>query len=157
MPDVVTRSTLKQYRKSTAVTELKQFEGRGHSLTIDHGWRDVADAVLAWLTEQGCDVVDLGLTGSVAVVTGASKGIGLAISRALVAEGAHVVAGAREPSDELTALVDEGHADFVEVDLAVTRRPGRSGRGGDGPAPARRRAGQQRRSRGNPDRRLPRP
>ena len=50
---MVTRSTLKQYRKSAAVTELKQFEGRGHSLTIDHGWRDVADAVLAWLTEQG--------------------------------------------------------------------------------------------------------
>ena len=53
VPDVVTRSTLKQYRKSSAVTELKQFEGRGHSLTIDHGWRDVADAVLIWLKEQG--------------------------------------------------------------------------------------------------------
>jgi pimeloyl-ACP methyl ester carboxylesterase len=53
VPDVVTRSTLKQYRKSAAVTELKQFEGRGHSLTIDHGWRDVADAVLAWLAEKG--------------------------------------------------------------------------------------------------------
>ena len=53
VPDVVTRSTLKQYRSSSAVTELKQFEGRGHSLTIDHGWRDVADAVLAWLTEKG--------------------------------------------------------------------------------------------------------
>jgi alpha-beta hydrolase superfamily lysophospholipase len=49
VPDVVTRSTLKQYRDSTAVTELKQFEGRGHSLTIDSGWRDVADAVLDWL------------------------------------------------------------------------------------------------------------
>ncbi|MET8850138.1 alpha/beta fold hydrolase [Amycolatopsis sp. NPDC004625] len=53
VPDVVTRSTFKQYRDSTAVTELKQFEGRGHSLTIDHGWRDVADAVLGWLHEQG--------------------------------------------------------------------------------------------------------
>jgi pimeloyl-ACP methyl ester carboxylesterase len=49
VPDVVTRSTLKQYRDSTAVTELKQFEGRGHSLTIDSGWRDVASAVLEWL------------------------------------------------------------------------------------------------------------
>jgi esterase/lipase len=53
VPDVVTRSTLKQYRSSTAVTELKQFEGRGHSLTIDNGWRDVADAVLAWLSDKG--------------------------------------------------------------------------------------------------------
>lgn len=49
VPDVVTRSTFKQYRDSTAVTELKQFEGRGHSLTIDNGWQDVADAILDWL------------------------------------------------------------------------------------------------------------
>jgi pimeloyl-ACP methyl ester carboxylesterase len=49
VPDVTTRSTLKQYRDSTAVTELKQFEGRGHSLTIDSGWREVADAALEWL------------------------------------------------------------------------------------------------------------
>ncbi len=53
VPDVVTRSTLKQYRDSAAVTELKQFEGRGHSLTIDSGWRDVANAVLTWLTSKG--------------------------------------------------------------------------------------------------------
>ena len=52
MPDVVTRSTFKQYRDSTAVTELRQFEGRGHSLTVDSGWRDVADAVLDWLKVQ---------------------------------------------------------------------------------------------------------
>ena len=49
VPDVTTRSTLKQYRDSTAVTELRQFEGRGHSLTIDSGWREVADATLNWL------------------------------------------------------------------------------------------------------------
>jgi pimeloyl-ACP methyl ester carboxylesterase len=49
VPDVVTRSTLKQYRDSTAVTELKQFEGRGHSLTIDAGWPAVAEAALEWL------------------------------------------------------------------------------------------------------------
>jgi pimeloyl-ACP methyl ester carboxylesterase len=49
VPDTTTRSTFKQYRHSTAVTELKQFEGRGHSLTVDHGWREVADATLDWL------------------------------------------------------------------------------------------------------------
>jgi pimeloyl-ACP methyl ester carboxylesterase len=59
VPDVTTRSTLKQYRDSTAVTELRQFEGRGHSLTIDSGWREVADATLEWLqamTDQSISV-----------------------------------------------------------------------------------------------------
>ena len=53
VPDVVTRSTLKQYRDSSAVTELAQFEGRGHSLTIDSGWKEVADTVVQWLKAQG--------------------------------------------------------------------------------------------------------
>jgi pimeloyl-ACP methyl ester carboxylesterase len=53
VPDVVTRSTLKQYRDSTSVTELKQFEGRGHSLTVDSGWKEVANAILDWLKTSG--------------------------------------------------------------------------------------------------------
>jgi hypothetical protein len=39
--------------------------------------------------------MNLGLEDMVAVVTGASKGIGLAATRALVGEGAYVVGGAR--------------------------------------------------------------
>jgi alpha-beta hydrolase superfamily lysophospholipase len=52
-PDVTTQAAFKLYRDSMAVTELKQFEGRGHSLTVDSGWKDVADAVLQWLRVQG--------------------------------------------------------------------------------------------------------
>jgi NAD(P)-dependent dehydrogenase (short-subunit alcohol dehydrogenase family) len=44
---------------------------------------------------QQCALVNLVLSDKVAVVTGASKGIGLAVVRGLAAEGAKVVAGAR--------------------------------------------------------------
>jgi pimeloyl-ACP methyl ester carboxylesterase len=53
VPDVTTRASFRQYRHSTAVTELKQFEGRGHSLTIDSGWEEVATATLEWLKKVG--------------------------------------------------------------------------------------------------------
>src|SRR5207244_45528 len=67
--------------------------------------------------------LDLGLNGKLAVVTGASKGIGLAITRALVAEGARVVAGARSGSPELSELVDGGQVHHVAVDLSTTGGP----------------------------------
>jgi hypothetical protein len=35
--------------KSKAQTDLHIFEARGHSLTIDNGWKDVADVALQWL------------------------------------------------------------------------------------------------------------
>jgi dipeptidyl aminopeptidase/acylaminoacyl peptidase len=34
------------------VTDLKEFPDRGHSLTIDSGWREIADTVLTWLREH---------------------------------------------------------------------------------------------------------
>ena len=49
VPDATTRATYKLYRKSTAVTDLKQFDGRGHSLVVDSGWQEIAEAALAWL------------------------------------------------------------------------------------------------------------
>jgi pimeloyl-ACP methyl ester carboxylesterase len=53
VPEAITKSTLKQYRGSDAVTELAEFPDRGHSLTIDSGWRAVADESLSWLAKQG--------------------------------------------------------------------------------------------------------
>ena len=52
VPESVTRATLKQYRHSAAVTDIMDFPDRAHSLTIDHGWREVADAALTWLKQQ---------------------------------------------------------------------------------------------------------
>jgi alpha-beta hydrolase superfamily lysophospholipase len=49
VPEVITKATLKQYRRSPAVTDLLEFADRGHSLVIDAGWREVAEACLRWL------------------------------------------------------------------------------------------------------------
>ena len=52
VPATISKQTKKLYNKSGAVTDLIEFEHRGHSLTIDSGWREVADRVLGWIQSQ---------------------------------------------------------------------------------------------------------
>lgn len=52
VPDATTRASFHRYAHSPAVTDLRTFEGRGHSLTIDEGWPEVAAACLEWLDGQ---------------------------------------------------------------------------------------------------------
>jgi NAD(P)-dependent dehydrogenase (short-subunit alcohol dehydrogenase family) len=67
--------------------------------------------------------MELHLSGKLALVTGASKGIGLAIARALAEEGAYVVGGARQPSAELSQLAENYPVQFVAVDLSTPDGP----------------------------------
>jgi NAD(P)-dependent dehydrogenase (short-subunit alcohol dehydrogenase family) len=65
--------------------------------------------------------MDLELRDRVAVVTGAGKGIGLAVVEQLTAEGMHVVAGARH----VDALAGMARVSALAVDLAEPAGPGR--------------------------------
>jgi len=65
--------------------------------------------------------MDLSLKGKIVVVTGASKGIGLAVTKSFVDEGALVVAGARNV-DALTGLAG---VTGLAVDLSATDGPAR--------------------------------
>lgn len=73
--------------------------------------------------------MDLGLTGKVAIVTGGSRGLGLAAATALAAEGAHVVICARG-EDALTRAaaaiqaVATGGARVAQVVADVSTEPG---------------------------------
>ena len=96
----------------------------------------------------------MNLTDKIAVVTGASKGIGLAISQAFADAGAYVIAGARHNSPELQALEAAGSATFVAADLSTPRGPDGAGRRGRR-AGRRRHPGQQRRRGGAAIRRHP--
>ena len=64
--------------------------------------------------------MDLELDHKVAVVTGASKGIGLAVVRTLAAEGARVIAGART----VDSLSDLERVTPVAIDLSTADGPG---------------------------------
>lgn len=54
VPRAVTVAVAKLYADNTSsVTEYHEYAGKGHSLTMDAGWKDVADDVLTWLASKG--------------------------------------------------------------------------------------------------------
>jgi NAD(P)-dependent dehydrogenase (short-subunit alcohol dehydrogenase family) len=65
------------------------------------------------------------LSEQTAIVTGASRGIGLAVTRALTGSGARVIAGALHSSAELDKLAAEGRVRVLEADLSEPDGPAR--------------------------------
>lgn len=49
VPWAIANASYKKQAKNSGVTEIVKIKGRGHALTIDSGWRDVADKALAFV------------------------------------------------------------------------------------------------------------
>jgi non-heme chloroperoxidase len=49
VPWAIANAAYKRQRRNRAVTEIVKIPNRGHSLTIDHGWREVAQTALDFL------------------------------------------------------------------------------------------------------------
>ena len=49
VPPAIAKASFKRQQKNEGVTEFVSFPDRGHALVIDHGWREVADAALAFV------------------------------------------------------------------------------------------------------------
>src|SRR3954467_9504014 len=49
VPWAIANAAYKKQKHNEAVTEIEQIPDRGHALTIDHGWREVADKALAFI------------------------------------------------------------------------------------------------------------
>jgi non-heme chloroperoxidase len=52
VPWAIANASYKQQERNPGVTEIVKIPGRGHSLTIDHGWREVADTALAFIQKH---------------------------------------------------------------------------------------------------------
>ena len=52
VPWAIAHASYKQQEKNPGVTEIHEMPDRGHSLVIDHGWREVADTTLAFIAQQ---------------------------------------------------------------------------------------------------------
>src|SRR2546426_1782043 len=52
VPWAIAHASYKQQEKNPGVTEIREIPDRGHSLTIDHGWREVAETALAFIAQQ---------------------------------------------------------------------------------------------------------
>jgi pimeloyl-ACP methyl ester carboxylesterase len=52
VPRSVTEAVVKLYADNPSTTDYQVIEERGHSLTIDSGWRDVAAVTLDWIARQ---------------------------------------------------------------------------------------------------------
>jgi hypothetical protein len=50
MPPSVNESNAHHYRRSSAVTDYKEFPGRSHYTVGQDGWEEVADYALEWAT-----------------------------------------------------------------------------------------------------------
>ena len=49
VPWAIANASFKRQRRNEGVTEIEKIPNRGHSLTIDSGWREVADTALAFV------------------------------------------------------------------------------------------------------------
>jgi non-heme chloroperoxidase len=49
VPRAISEAAYKQQRKNPGITEFAEIPGRGHALTIDSGWREVATTALAFI------------------------------------------------------------------------------------------------------------
>jgi len=48
VPWAIANASYKKQKRNEGVTEIVEMKGRGHALTIDSGWREVADTALAF-------------------------------------------------------------------------------------------------------------
>ncbi len=49
VPWAIANASYKRQKRNKGVTEIVEIPDRGHALTIDHGWREVADTALGFV------------------------------------------------------------------------------------------------------------
>jgi non-heme chloroperoxidase len=51
-PAIIGQASIKKYN-TTAISDFKLFEGRGHSIIVDNGWKEIAEYSMNWMNKNG--------------------------------------------------------------------------------------------------------
>jgi hypothetical protein len=57
VPLKVTKAVVRLYADNPSRTDFIEVDGRGHSLTMDAGWGDVAALAMDWIEERETELV----------------------------------------------------------------------------------------------------
>lgn len=64
VPRAIARASYKRQRRNPGITELREIPNRGHSLTIDSGWREVAGVALAFVKQHHANLAVVATTNA---------------------------------------------------------------------------------------------
>ena len=52
VPWAIANASFKRQKRNKSITEVQEIPGRGHSLVIDSGWREVAEVALDFIKQD---------------------------------------------------------------------------------------------------------
>src|SRR5262249_1971151 len=51
VPRAIAHAEYRLQKRNSAPTEFREIAGRGHALTVDHDWREVAEVAVGWVRQ----------------------------------------------------------------------------------------------------------